>query len=106
MTSTLATTLTVVSITRTFTQLVTVTAAAPNKRDATTTDDIAIETYKVIFPEKNTADTSATITIHVTDELAKRTVLATPTSIAGWQSTRIAAACSSVATGTITDLTV
>lgn len=36
----------------------------------------------------------------------KRTVVPTPASITAWQSSRISEACSQVATGTITDLTV
>lgn len=107
LTSTIVTT-TEAQITVTVTT--TVSAVLPTslkKRDGTSVEEIAIETYMVIYPEKNTADTSATITIHLTNNgLAKRTAVPTPSSILDWQATRIASACSQVATGTVTDYTV
>lgn len=92
---------TTVTATSTVTETETATLAA---RDAIATP-APIETYKVIFPEKNTeSDTTATITQHITHEsLARRAPIETPASITGLPSSRISSACSSVATGTITN---
>lgn len=76
---------------------------------------IPVETYLVIYPAKNTESTTATITKHIVDgslaeptgqNLEKRILMIpnpTPASIRDWVPAKISAACSVVATGTITD---
>lgn len=104
-----------VDTTRTDVQTVTVTAQAQTdtllRRDeATPTEDsIVVETVKVVWPAKNTDNPHATApitsTISADAAIAKRAV-ATPASVVGWDAARLSAACSGVATGTITDTTV